>query len=61
MISQLCNLLSRGAIISMFTVIFMLPSMLMLFDPIIIRSTFGMKNAKTNTNSQRGVQMPAIK
>lgn len=61
MISQLCNLLSRGAIISMFTVIFMLPSMLMLFDPIIIRSTFGMKSAKTNTNSQRGVQMPAIK
>lgn len=61
MISQLCSLLSRGAIISMITVIFMLPSMLMLFDPIIIRSTFGMKNAKRSKKSERGVQMPAIK
>jgi predicted RND superfamily exporter protein len=61
MISQLCSLLSRGAIISMITVIFMLPSMLMLFDPIIIRSTFGMKNAKKSKKSERGVQMPAIK
>ncbi len=61
MISQLCSLLSRGAIISMITVIFMLPSMLMLFDPIIIRSTFGMKNAKMSKKSERGVQMPAIK
>jgi hypothetical protein len=38
-----------------------LPSMLMLFDPIIIRSTFGMKNAKRSKKSERGVQMPAIK
>ena len=61
MISQLCNLLSRGAIISMFTVILILPSMLMLFDPVIIRSTFGMKNAKKNKTSKHGIQMPAIK
>ncbi len=61
MISQLCNLLSRGAIISMFTVILVLPSMLMLFDPIIIRSTFGMKKVKKNDAKSRGVQMPAIK
>ena len=61
MISQLCSLLSRGAIISMFTVILVLPSMLMLFDPVIIRSTFGMKNAKRERSRDHGMQMPAIK
>ena len=34
MISQLCTLMSRGAIISMITVICILPSMLMLFDKV---------------------------
>ena len=38
MISQLCTLMSRGAIISMITVICILPSMLMLFDKVIILS-----------------------
>lgn len=61
MISQLCSLLSRGAIISMFTVILILPSMLMLFDPVIIRSTIGMKKVRKNDSKAHGVQMPAIK
>lgn len=43
MISQLCTLMSRGAIISMITVICILPSMLMLFDKVIINTTMGMK------------------
>ena len=43
MISQLCSLMSRGAIISMITVICILPSMLMLFDKVIINTTMGMK------------------
>lgn len=43
MISQLCTLMSRGAIISMITVICVLPSMLMLFDKVIINTTMGMK------------------
>ena len=43
MISQLCTLMSRGAIISMITVICILPSMLMLFDKVIINTTVGMK------------------
>ena len=43
MISQLCTLMSRGAIISMITVIGILPSMLMLFDKVIINTTMGMK------------------
>lgn len=43
MISQLCTLMSRGAIVSMITVICILPSMLMLFDKVIINTTMGMK------------------
>lgn len=42
MISQLCTLMSRGAIISMVVVICVLPSMLMLFDKLIIHTTMGM-------------------
>ena len=44
MISQLCTLMSRGALISMVTVICALPSMLMLFDKVIINSTIGMRD-----------------
>lgn len=61
MISQLCSLLSRGAIISMFTVILVLPSMLMLFDKVIIHSTFGMKNARSAKKQGHGLQMPSFK
>ena len=61
MISQLCSLLSRGALISMVTVIFILPSMLMLFDPVIIRSTFGMKKARKLKSGIDGIQLPAVK
>ena len=43
MISALCTLMARGAIISMVTVIFILPSMLMVFDKIICATTMGMK------------------
>ena len=43
MISQLCTLMSRGAIISMITVICILPSMHKLFDKVIINTTMGMK------------------
>ena len=41
MISSLCILMARGAIISMFTVIFVLPAVLLLFDPIIVRTSKG--------------------
>ena len=36
MISSLCTLMSRGAIISMFSVIFVLPSMFMVFDKMLV-------------------------
>ncbi len=46
MIGSLCNLMARGAIISMFTVILVLPAMYMLFDWLIMKTTFGMNEVK---------------
>lgn len=46
MIGSMCMLLARGAIISMLLVIFVLPSLLMLFDGLIKKTTLGMKNCK---------------
>ena len=43
MISSLCSLMARGAIISMFTVILVLPAMLMVFDKLICATTRGMR------------------
>ena len=37
MISSLCTLMARGALISMVTVIFVLPSMFMVFDRLLVR------------------------
>lgn len=39
MIASICRLLSRGAIISMFVVIFILPALLLVFDSIIMKTT----------------------
>lgn len=46
MIGSLCTLMSRGAIVSMISVIMVLPAFLMLFDTIICKTTIGMKNVK---------------
>lgn len=42
MIGSICNLLARGSIISMVSVIFILPTLLMMFDKIVLRN----KNVK---------------
>lgn len=44
MISSLCTLMARGAIISMFVVILVLPAMFMVFDGLIIRTSIGFRN-----------------
>ncbi|HAP04048.1 MAG TPA: hypothetical protein DCQ87_08750, partial [Lachnospiraceae bacterium] len=44
MISSLCTLMARGAIISMLVVIFLLPSMFMIFDKVIIHTSAGFIN-----------------
>ena len=46
MISAICIMLSRGALISMVTVIFVVPALLLLFDKIIIHTSFGFKGLK---------------
>lgn len=46
MIGSLCTLMSRGAIVSMLSVIMVLPAFLMLFDKIICKTTIGIKNCK---------------
>lgn len=46
MISSLCILMARGAIISMVVVIFVLPSMFMVFDKVIVKTSKGFLPAK---------------
>lgn len=41
MISSLCILMARGAIISMLVVVFILPSMFMIFDKVIVKTSSG--------------------
>ncbi len=57
MISSLCTLMARGALISMVVVILVLPSMFMIFDKIIINTSVGFKphkekKAKVNHEEQ---------
>ena len=52
MISSMCVLLARGAIISMFMVILVLPAMLMLFDRIITKTTLGMKECDNSKDRE---------
>lgn len=47
MISSLCTLLARGAIISLFVVAFILPAMFMVFDKLILRTSIGFKPEKS--------------
>jgi uncharacterized protein len=42
-IGAICHLIARGALISMAAVILILPSLLLIFDPIIIKTTAGFK------------------
>ena len=46
MISSLCTLMARGAIISMASVILVLPSFLLLFDKLVCKTTVGMTKIK---------------
>lgn len=53
MISSLCTLMARGALISMVVVIFVLPSMFMIFDKVIINTSMGFKMKKENQVSEK--------
>ena len=45
MIGSICQLLSRGALISMVTVVCLLPTLLLIFDKLIMKTTKGMKGS----------------
>lgn len=50
-ISSMCMLMARGAVISMLLVIFVLPAMFMLADPVICKTTLGMTKIKLRNHS----------
>ncbi len=52
-ISDMCLLMARGAVISMLTVIFILPSLLMALDPLICRTTRGMREIYRKEREQK--------
>ena len=55
-ISSLCDLMARGAIVSMFAVILFLPAMFMLFDKLICVTSIGFRNKNaepSNTLKER--------
>ena len=55
-ISSLCDLMARGAIVSMFAVILFLPAMFMLFDKMICVTSIGFRNKNaepSNTLKER--------
>lgn len=52
-ISSLCLLMARGAFVSTLSVLFMLPAMLMLFDKLIIHSTYGFKDLKAKMKEEK--------
>ena len=54
MISSLCTLMARGALISMIVVILVLPSMFMIFDKVIINTSMGFK-MKQNEEAAGGM------
>ncbi|MBQ7487467.1 MAG: MMPL family transporter [Clostridia bacterium] len=51
-ISSMCSLISRGALCSVCVVLFLLPAMLRLLDPVILKTTVGMKAAKERKASK---------
>ena len=51
MIGSICTLLARGALISMFVVILILPAMFMIFDKLICKTSVGFLGKKTAEGS----------
>jgi predicted RND superfamily exporter protein len=56
MIASICTLLSRGALISMASVLLLMPAMFMIFDGLIMRTTAGFRKKEQVRNDR-----PALK
>ena len=52
-VSSMCMLMARGAVISMVCVIFTLPPLLLLFDRLICATTVGMRHLDQGKQSHR--------
>ena len=50
-ISSMCRLIARGALLSVAVVLFLLPAALLLLDGLIVRTTFDMRKAGRSENS----------
>lgn len=55
MISALCSLMARGALVSLFVVVFVLPSLFMVFDKVICATSMGFKNRNKIKNVKQEV------
>ena len=53
LLKSICLLISRGALISMFVIIFILPCLLMLLDPLIKRTTISWLGKKTKSGPEK--------
>lgn len=60
MISSLCMLMSRGALISMVVVIFVLPAMYMIFDKVICATSAGFKPGRKEKKNNEIYESKAI-
>ncbi len=58
MISSLCTLISRGALISMIVVLFVLPGVLLIFDKLICKTTLGFKKKEEKKMKQKIKKVP---
>ncbi len=59
-ISSMCMLMARGALVSMCSVIFFLPALLMLCDGLIRRTSFDMKNERDGGKIAAAVQSQLV-
>ena len=53
MISAICTLLARGALVSMAVVLLVLPAMFMIFDPVICHTSMGFLPQKGKRSRQK--------
>ena len=58
-ISSMCMLMARGAVVSMLAVIFVLPALLLLCDKLICATTAGMKQLRHHNSSNSNVEVYA--
>ena len=54
MISSLCSLMARGALISMVVVNCVLPSMLLLFDRVVIKTSYNFLGGRNTADKKAG-------